>query len=90
LIQQLEPFERDFYAGAFGWTDANGDGEWVVAIRCAELHAQRLRLYAGAGIVAESEPEAELAETGAKFRTMLDALGLQHGVTQRQPAEVQP
>ncbi|MCW5256024.1 isochorismate synthase [Verminephrobacter aporrectodeae subsp. tuberculatae] len=78
LIQQLEPFDRAFYAGAFGWTDAYGDGEWVVAIRCAELKERQLRLFSGAGIVAQSQPEAELAETAAKFRTMLDALGLAH------------
>jgi isochorismate synthase len=78
LIRRLEPFDRGFYAGAFGWTDASGDGEWVVAIRCAELNDRQLRLFAGAGIVAESQPEAELAETSAKLRTMLDALGLAH------------
>jgi isochorismate synthase len=76
LIRQLEPFERGFYAGAFGWTDAKGDGEWIVAIRCAEVEDRQLRLFAGAGIVADSQPQAELAETSAKFRTMLDALGL--------------
>lgn len=79
LIGQLEPFDRGFYAGAFGWTDANGDGEWVVSIRCAELSEQRkLRLFAGAGIVGESDPQSELAETRAKLGTMLDALGLSH------------
>ncbi|MGR4869113.1 isochorismate synthase [Variovorax sp. LARHSF232] len=78
LIRHLEPFDRGFYAGAFGWTDAKGDGEWVVAIRCAEVDDRQLRLFAGAGIVAESQPQAELAETSAKFRTMLDALGLAH------------
>lgn len=76
LIERLEPFDRGFYAGAFGWTDARGDGEWIVAIRCAEVQERRLRLFAGAGIVADSQPQAELAETTAKLRTMLDALGL--------------
>lgn len=76
LIERLEPFDRGFYAGAFGWTDSRGDGEWIVAIRCAEVQDRRLRLFAGAGIVADSLPQAELAETTAKFRTMLDALGL--------------
>lgn len=59
-----------------GWGDANGDGEWVVTIRCAVAEGGILELYAGAGIVAESDPEAELAETSAKFRTLLDGLGL--------------
>ena len=88
LIRQLEPFERGFYAGAFGWTDAHGDGEWVVSIRCAELSEQRrLRLFAGAGIVGESDPQLELAETAAKLRTMLDALGLSHDVDEAVAAE---
>jgi isochorismate synthase len=88
LIRQLEPFERGFYAGAFGWTDASGDGEWVVSIRCAELSGQRrLRLFAGAGIVGESDPSLELAETAAKLRTMLDALGLSHDIAEAVAAE---
>ena len=88
LIRQLEPFERGFYAGAFGWTDAQGDGEWVVSIRCAELSEQRkLRLFAGAGIVGESEPALELAETAAKLRTMLDALSLSHEIDEAETAE---
>ena len=74
-IAELEGFQRGFYAGAVGWCDAAGDGTWVVAIRCAELSAQGLRLYAGAGIVAGSDPDAELAETEAKFGTMLVVLG---------------
>ena len=76
LIQSLEPFDRGFYTGVVGWCDAGGDGEWVVALRCAEVADRTLRLFAGAGIVGESQPEAELAETSAKFRTMLNALGL--------------
>ncbi|MNJ75925.1 Isochorismate synthase DhbC [compost metagenome] len=59
-----------------GWCDANGDGEWVVTIRCAEVEGRTLRLFAGAGIVAESNAKAELAETAAKFRTLLLAMGL--------------
>ncbi|PDP88523.1 isochorismate synthase [Glycomyces fuscus] len=75
-IGAWEPFDRGLYAGAVGWCDADGDGEWAVALRCAEIAGTRARLFAGAGIVADSVPAAELAETGAKFRTMLDALGL--------------
>lgn len=76
LIQQTEPFARDFYAGAVGWCDALGDGAWYVAIRCAELCGNHARLYAGAGIVPGSDPAAEAAETGAKFGALLTALGL--------------
>jgi isochorismate synthase len=75
-IGELEGFDRDFYAGVVGWCDRSGDGEWVVAIRCAEVRPDSLRLYSGAGIVAGSVPAAELAETSAKFRTMLEAIGL--------------
>lgn len=78
-IRDIEPFDRGFYTGMVGWCDANGDGEWIVTIRCAEVEGRSLRLFAGAGVVAESSAEAELAETSAKFRTMLIALGLQHG-----------
>lgn len=79
LIGRVEGFERGFYAGMVGWTDASGDGEWAVAIRCAEVDGDRLRLYAGAGIVPGSQPRAELAETSAKFRTLLGALGVETG-----------
>lgn len=74
-ITAAEP-HRGFYGGAVGWCAADGDGEWVVAIRGAELAADRrtLRASAGGGIVAASDPDAELAETTAKFRTLLGAL----------------
>ncbi|MFH9424879.1 isochorismate synthase DhbC [Streptomyces sp. NPDC017529] len=75
VIAETEPFDRGFFTGMVGWGDASGDGEWVVTIRCAEAEERSLRLYAGAGIVAASEPEAETAETGAKFRTFLGAVG---------------
>ncbi|WP_405020644.1 isochorismate synthase [Kitasatospora sp. NBC_00070] len=78
LIAELEPFDRDLYTGVVGWGDARGDGEWVVTLRCAEAEGDRLRLYAGAGVVAASDPAAELAETGAKFRTFLHAVGLEN------------
>jgi isochorismate synthase len=76
LIADVEGVERDRYGGAVGWLDAGGDGTWAVAIRCAQLTADGLtaRLHAGGGIVADSDPLAELAETQAKFQAMLSAL----------------
>ncbi|WP_224244357.1 isochorismate synthase DhbC [Hyalangium gracile] len=79
-IGTIEPFDRGFYTGTVGWCDATGDGQWAVTIRCAEVDEHSLRLFAGAGIVAGSKPESELAETEAKFRTMLQAMGLGQGV----------
>jgi isochorismate synthase len=73
-IDELEPFDRGRYAGPVGWVDAEGDGEWAIALRCAELRGGRAILYAGAGIVAGSEPARELDETERKFRAFLDAL----------------
>lgn len=75
-IADAEPFDRGFYAGMVGWCDSSGDGEWVVAIRCADIESEVLRLYAGAGIVLGSDPADELAETSAKLRTALSAMGL--------------
>jgi isochorismate synthase len=76
LIQDVEGFERGRYGGAVGWVDAEGNGTWAVAIRCAELSDDRrsARLVAGGGIVADSDPLAELAETQAKFQAMLGAI----------------
>lgn len=70
--------DRGFYAGAVGYTEGNGDGEYMVAIRCAEVNAAgtRARAWAGGGLVADSDPQAELDETTAKLRTILRALGL--------------
>lgn len=70
--------DRGFYAGAVGWCDAGGDGRWFVALRGAELSADRRSAVAraGGGIVAESDPDDEVAETTAKFRTVLTALGV--------------
>ncbi|MEV0070018.1 isochorismate synthase [Amycolatopsis sp. NPDC050768] len=76
LVQELEPFDRGYYAGSVGWVDAVGDGEWAVAIRCAEVADTSMRLYAGGGIVPASDPQAEFDETIAKFRTLLGAMGL--------------
>ncbi|RDG35232.1 isochorismate synthase [Streptomyces corynorhini] len=75
VIAESEPFDRGPYTGMVGWQDADGDGEWVVTIRCAEAEGRSLRLFAGAGVVATSSPRAETAETGAKFRTFLNAVG---------------
>lgn len=74
-IEHLEPVPRNFFAGAVGWSNARGDGSWHVSLRCAQVQGQRARLYAGAGVVADSSPQAEAAETRAKFNTMLRALG---------------
>ena len=74
MIRDLEPVPRGHYAGAVGWMDANGDGVWALALRCAELHGETARLFAGAGIVADSEPALELDETERKFRAFLDSL----------------
>ncbi len=76
LIDRVEGFDRGRYGGAVGWVDARGNGTWAVAIRCAEFSQdrRRARLFAGGGIVADSEPLAELAETQAKFQAMLSAL----------------
>jgi len=78
-IAELEPFDRGFYAGMVGWVDADGDGEWAVTIRCATADRDSVDLFAGAGVVADSDPAAELAETTAKLGTMLTALGLTRG-----------
>lgn len=76
LIAELEPFERDLFGGIVGWCDAEGNGEWVVTIRCARIHENRVRLFAGAGIVPASSPAAEWRETGVKLSTMLNVFGL--------------
>ncbi|WP_369051889.1 isochorismate synthase [Kineococcus terrestris] len=73
VIRDVEQLERGLYAGAVGWQDGDGDGEWVVAVRCAEVRGRSLRIFGGAGIVAGSVPSAEVAETAAKMRTVLDA-----------------
>ncbi|HEY6788165.1 MAG TPA: isochorismate synthase, partial [Trebonia sp.] len=66
LIRELEFMDRGRYAGPVGWLDASGNGEWCIALRCAELDGNRARLFAGCGIVAGSDPATELAETLAK------------------------
>lgn len=111
LIKEIEG-PRDFYAGAVGWCDAAGDGEWVVSIRCLELDTResgtqesgaresgdaesvaqgsgtgnsRIRAWAGGGIVAGSDPDAEVAETTAKFQTVLTALGVRRATARPTP-----
>ncbi len=73
-ITELEAFDRGCYAAPVGWVDAHGDGEFAVALRCAELDGPRARLLAGAGIVAGSDPDDEWAETQTKLEPMLRAL----------------
>jgi menaquinone-specific isochorismate synthase len=74
LIARLEGIDRGRYAGPVGWVDASGDGVFAVAIRCAELDGARARLLAGVGVVGDSDPAAELAETRAKLAALLGAL----------------
>jgi menaquinone-specific isochorismate synthase len=74
LIAELEGMGRGRYAGPVGWMDAAGDGEWGIALRSAEYAGNRVRLFAGCGIVADSDPEDELAEAAAKFIPVRDAL----------------
>jgi len=76
VIHELEEFDRGFYAGLVGWVDERGDGEWAVTLRCAQVRGRTALLYAGAGIVAGSDPDAEDLETDAKFGAVLRALGV--------------
>jgi len=74
LIRELEGMDRGRYAGPVGWVDGRGNGVWGIALRCALLSGPSARLFAGCGIVADSDPAAELAEAQSKFRVMQDAL----------------
>jgi len=74
LIPALEGLDRGWYAGPVGWTDATGDGEFCVALRCALLRGNVARCYAGNGIVRDSDPRAELAETEVKLQALLPLL----------------
>ncbi|EPQ8525744.1 TPA: isochorismate synthase [Vibrio vulnificus] len=76
-IKRLEQFDRGYFTGMVGWCDSRGNGEWVVTIRCAEVQPRRMKVFAGAGIVNESQPQSELDETGAKMNTILKAAGIQ-------------
>jgi menaquinone-specific isochorismate synthase len=83
IIAELEPFDRGRYAGPVGWVSADGDGEWAVALRCAQVasdgdlaaHGGTVRAFAGAGIVSDSDPARELAETELKLRPIVEAFG---------------
>ncbi|MGO1068932.1 isochorismate synthase [Lysobacter sp. CA199] len=79
-IRELEGYDRGLFTGLVGWCDGEGDGEWAVTIRCALIEEDSATVFAGAGIVAGSQPDAELAETSAKLGTMLGAMGLAHAL----------
>jgi salicylate biosynthesis isochorismate synthase/menaquinone-specific isochorismate synthase len=74
LIPALEGMDRGWYAGPVGWTDVHEDGEFCVALRCALLRGTEARCYAGVGVVADSDPQAELDETEAKLGALLPVL----------------
>jgi isochorismate synthase len=76
LINRVEKMHRGRYGGAVGWCDAQGNGTWAVTIRCAQFSTDLMsaRLFAGGGIVADSEPDLELAETEAKLKAMTNAI----------------
>ena len=74
LITEIEGMDRGRYAGPVGWMDVSGDGEWGLALRSAEIDGARVRLFAGCGIVADSDPASELAEGQAKFVPVRDSL----------------
>lgn len=74
VIRELEGMDRAGYAGPVGWIDANGDGEWGIALRSGIVEGRRARLFAGGGIMGDSDPASELAEAQAKFRVMQYAL----------------
>lgn len=79
-IDTLEPHPRGFFSGLVGWCDAQGNGEWAIAIRCAEVTGNKVALFAGAGVVSGSSPESEWLETSAKMRTMINAFGIKEDV----------
>jgi menaquinone-specific isochorismate synthase len=76
VISELEPADRRRYGGPVGWVDADGNGKWAIALRAAELDEDgSITAYAGAGVVADSDPDHELAETRLKFRPIVEAFG---------------
>lgn len=77
IVEQAEPFTRGWYAGSFGFSQLNGDGQWMVALRSGIVEGNSVRIFAGCGIMAESDPDAELNESDWKFGTMLSALELE-------------
>ncbi|MGZ4759590.1 MAG: isochorismate synthase [Acidimicrobiales bacterium] len=74
LIDRYEGIDRGRYAGPVGWVDGRGNGEWAVGIRSAEIEGTTARVFAGVGVVADSDPVLELAETRAKFQAVLNAV----------------
>jgi isochorismate synthase EntC len=74
MIDDLEAMERGWYAGAVGWIDGRGDGELALALRCGLLWEDGARLYAGVGVMPDSDPALELEETEIKFKALLTAL----------------
>ena len=76
LIRETEGMDRGRYSGPVGWFDAHGDGEFGIALRCAEFDGTRVRAFAGCGIVAGSDPDSELAESAAKLLPIRNALSL--------------
>jgi isochorismate synthase len=77
VIRQVEELDRGWYAAPLGWVDAQGQGEFVVGLRSALLRGDAATLFAGCGIVADSDPATELAEAGWKLRPILSALGVE-------------
>ncbi len=76
VLAELEGFDRGRYAGPVGWVDGDGDGEWAIALRCAQVEPDgTVAAYAGCGIVHDSVPADELAETDMKFRPIVEAFG---------------
>jgi menaquinone-specific isochorismate synthase len=73
-INAHEGFDRSRYAGTVGWVDGRGNGTWAVAVRCAEVDGPTARVFAGNGVVVDSDPQAELAETQAKLQALLSAI----------------
>ncbi|GAA1636043.1 chorismate-binding protein [Brevibacterium sanguinis] len=77
-VDELEPLDRGRYSGPVGWMDDRGNGQFGIALRCGQLEDRnRIRLFAGAGIMPDSDPATEVAETEAKFAPMRRALGLE-------------
>jgi menaquinone-specific isochorismate synthase len=74
LIARHEGMDRGCYAAPVGWVDRDGNGEWAVGVRSAEMHGDTARLFAGVGVVADSDPTAELEETRVKLEAMLGAI----------------
>ncbi|HET7504421.1 MAG TPA: isochorismate synthase, partial [Kofleriaceae bacterium] len=89
-IRTREPVARGWYAAPVGWFDLDGNGELAVAIRSGVLAGNRAHLWAGAGIVAGSDPERELAETEIKLRAMLGALGVTAEPDPADPTDAAP